>query len=571
MAECRAAFYARVSSEAQARDHTIDSQVAALRERIMADAAVMNPDHAFIDEGHSGSSLVRPALERLRDAVAAGDIDCIYLLAPDRLARRHAHQALLMEEFRRAGVEVIFLNRPIGAGPEDDLLLQIQGVIAEYERAQILERSRRGRRHAAQSGSVSALAGAPYGYRYVTRDRGGGIARFEIVPEEARFVRLIFAWIGLDRLSLREVCRKLQQAGCRTRSGATRWWASTLHGMIENPAYTGTAMYGRFHAVEPKPRLRPVRNHPPHCARPTTRVPVPRAQWVAVSVPALVDPAVAEAARAQLEENRRRKREQSRGPGWLLQGLVVCRRCGYAYYGKATPGLAERHRPDAFGYGAYRCIGSDGHRFDGQAVCANRPVRSDRLERAVWAQIEVVLNDPERVAHEYRRRLTELVAEDRADADVREVERRIGALRRGVGRLIDGYADGVIDRVEFEPRVADLRARIAQLEEHRTALAATATATRDLTLVIGRLEDFSTKVRGNLDLLDWTARREVVRLMVRRIEIDEGQVEIVFRIPPPPSGGTGTDRESKLTQRCTGELERHVRLVGALPSSGQGL
>jgi site-specific DNA recombinase len=188
-------------------------------------------------------------------------------------------------------------------------------------------------------------------------------------------------------------------------------------------------------------------------------------------------------------------------------------------------------------------------------------VRSDRLERAVWAQIEVVLNDPERVAHEYRRRLTELVAEDRADADVREVERRIGALRRGVGRLIDGYADGVIDRVEFEPRVADLRARIAQLEEHRTVLAATATATRDLTLVIGRLEDVSTKVRGNLDLLDWTARREVIRLMVRRIEIDEGQVEIVFRIPPPPSGGTGTDRESKLTQRCPGERRTHVRLA----------
>ena len=553
MAECRAAFYARVSSEAQARDHTIDSQVAALRERIMADGATCAPDNGYIDAGHSGSSLVRPALERLRDAVAAGDIDRVYLLAPDRLARRHAHQALLMEEFRRAGVEVIFLNRPIGAGPEDDLLLQIQGVIAEYERAQILERSRRGRRHAAQSGSVSALAGAPYGYRYVTRDRGGGIARFEIVPAEARFVRLIFAWVGLDRLSLREVCRRLQQAGCRTRSGTTRWWASTLHGMVENPAYTGTAMYGRFHAVEPKPRLRPIRNHPIHSSRPTTRVPVPSKDWVAVPVPAIVDPAVAEAARAQLEENRRRKREQTRGLGWLLQGLVVCRRCGYAYYGKATPGLAERHRPGAFGYGAYRCIGSDGHRFDGQAVCTNRPVRSDRLERLVWANVEAVLNEPQRVAHEYRRRLTELASDDPVDGDVGEIERRIGALRRGVGRLIDGYADGVIDRAEFEPRVADLRIRIAQLEEHRAALAAAVEARRDLTLVIGRLGDFSTSVRENLDLLDWAARRAVIRLMVRRIEIDEGQVEIVFRIPPPPSGGTGGDRKPQLTQRCTGE------------------
>src|SRR4051812_34187281 len=551
MTECRAAFYARVSSEAQARDHTIDSQVAALRERIIADGATAAPDNAYLDAGHSGSSLVRPALERLRDAVAAGEIDRLYVLAPDRLARRHAHQALLMEEFRRAGVEVAFLNRPIGAGPEDDLLLQIQGVIAEYERAQILERGRRGRRHAARSGSVSALAGAPYGYRYITRERGGGVARFEVVPEEARWVRLIFAWVGLDRLSLREVCRRLQQAGCRTRSGTPRWWASTLHGMIENPAYTGTAMYGRFHAVEPKPRLRPVRNRLSHSARPTTRVPVPSAEWVAVPVPALVDPAVAEAARAQLEENRRRKREQSRGPGWLLQGLVVCRRCGYAYYGKATPGLAERHRPGPFGYGAYRCIGSDGHRFDGQAVCTNRPVRSDRLERAVWAEIETVLNDPRRIAHEHQRRLTDLAGEP-ADADVGKVERRIGAVRRGIGRLIDGYAEGVIERAEFEPRLADLRARVAQLEEHHTALAAAAQARRDLTLVIGRLEDFSTKVRENLDLLDWAARREVIRLMVRRIEIDHGQIEIVFRIPPPSRGEGGGGR-SRPRQHCTGE------------------
>src|SRR5918998_6300959 len=553
MVECRTAFYARVSSEAQARDHTIASQVAALRERAVVDGAVMDPDHAFIDEGHSGSSLVRPALERLRDVVAAGEIDRVYLLAPDRLARRHAHQALLVEEFRRAGVEVAFLNRPIGASPEDDLLLQIQGVIAEYERAQILERGRRGRRHAARIGSVSALAGAPYGYRYVTRERGGGVARLEIVPEEARFVRLIFAWIGLDRLSLREVCRRLQQAGCRTRSGTTRWWASTIHGMVENPAYTGTAMYGRFHAVEPKPRLRPIRNHPAHSSRPTTRVPVPSEDWVAVPVPAIVDPAVAEAARAQLEENRRRKREQTRGPGWLLQGLAVCRRCGYAYYGKATPGLAERHRPGVFGYGAYRCIGSDGHRFDGKAVCGNRPVRSDRLERVVRAQIEAVLNDPQRIAHEYRCRLTDLASERQPNADVGEVERRIGALRRGVGRLIDGYADGVIDRVEVEPRVADLRIRIAQLEEHRNALAAASEARRDLTLVIGRLEDFSMAVRENLDLLDWSARRDIIRLMVRRIEIDEGQVEIVFRIPPPPSGGTGGDRKFKSKHHCTGE------------------
>jgi site-specific DNA recombinase len=198
-------------------------------------------------------------------------------------------------------------------------------------------------------------------------------------------------------------------------------------------------------------------------------------------------------------------------------------------------------------------------------------VRSDRLERVVWAHIEAVLNDPQRIAHEYQRRLTDLASESQPDADVGEVERRIGALRRGVGRLIDGYADGVIDRVEFEPRVADLRARITQLEEHRDALAAASEARRDLTLVIGRLEDFSMTVRENLDLLDWSARRDVIRLMVRRIEIDEGQVEIVFRIPPPSSGGTGGDRKFKSKHHCTGERRTHLRVARAQPPLGHRL
>ena len=163
MPERHVAFYARVSTESQAHDNTIASQVSALRERIATDGGQLEPDHAYTDEGYSGSVLIRPALERLRDAVAAASIQQIYVLAPDRLARRYAHQALLMEEFHRAGAEVVFLNRPIGGTAEDDLLLQMQGVIAEYERAKILERGRRGRRHAARSGLLSAFTTAPFG------------------------------------------------------------------------------------------------------------------------------------------------------------------------------------------------------------------------------------------------------------------------------------------------------------------------------------------------------------------------------------------------------------------------
>jgi site-specific DNA recombinase len=172
----RAGFYARVSSDQQAQAETIASQVAALRGRIEQDALKLEEDRSFIDEGYSGQTLIRPALERLRDLVAAGGLDRLYVHSPDRLARKYAYQVLLMEELRRVGVEVVFLNRPIGASPEDDLLLQVQGMVAEYERAKILERSRRGRRYAASRGRVSVFSGAPYGCRYISKPAGGGEA-----------------------------------------------------------------------------------------------------------------------------------------------------------------------------------------------------------------------------------------------------------------------------------------------------------------------------------------------------------------------------------------------------------
>lgn len=557
------AFYARVSTESQARNNTIASQVGILRERIAADGGQIEPDHAYADEGYSGSVLIRPALERLRDAVAAGSIGQVYVLAPGRLARRYAHQALLMEEFRRAGAEVVFLNRPISGTAEDDLLLQMQGVIAEYERAKILERGRRGRRHAARSGLVSAFTTAPFGYRYVPKDQGGGVARFEVIPDEACFVRLIFAWIGLERLSLREVCRRMQQAGVRNRRGQGLWHASTLHGMLANTAYVGRAVYGHSRYLPAPPRARPIRGHPHPPVRPTARVAVPREEWIEVPVPALVDEAVFEAAQAQLAENRQRKRDGLRGPRWLLQGLTVCRRCGYAYYGKALP--KSRADPSKCGYRQYRCLGTDGYRFGGSAPCNNSSVRAEPLEQAVWERVCALLQNPSRVADEYQRRVGEAGDDTVKSDELAQLERQRAALQRGIGRLIDSYAAGVIDRPEFEPRVTGLKARLGQLQERQQAAADAANAERELTLVIGRIEDFAGKIRHSLESPDWLSAREIMRTLARRIEIDGDQVEVVFRVPPPagsggppwpgPIGGKPPAR-----QDCTGDRGANHRL-----------
>jgi site-specific DNA recombinase len=565
-----AALYARVSSDGQARGNTVASQLAALQERAKADAAAISPDHAYVDEGRSGATLARPALERLRDAVAVGEMDRVYVHAPDRLARRYAYQVLLMEEFRRAGVEVVFLNRAIGGSAEDDLLLQVQGVIAEYERARILERSRRGRRHAALAGAVSALSCAPYGYRYIGRHAAGDVARVEVLEDEARVVRQVFTWVGVERISLREACRKLQALGCPTRTGLEAWDATTLCGMLRNSAYQGTAMFGRTRAIPPtQARLRPIRGQscPPRNPSGSSR-PVPPEEWIAIPVPAIVDPGVFEAVQAQLDENRRRKREGRRRPGWLLQGLVVCRQCGYAFYGKMARGVVGGRQPADYGY--YRCTGTDGHKFGGQAPCSNRSVRSDKLEQAVWRQVEAVLDDPRRVTAEHERRAA-AARDGRAREDVDGLERQMARLRRGMDRLIDSYAEEVIDADEFRPRLAGLKQRLMRLRAERDAALAAHEARRSLQLVIGRLEEFAGRVRAGLDGLDWHGRREIIRALVRRIEIDREEVEVVFRIPgaPPPADGGTIPGSDPSQPRGTLPPNRQHRGRGCRPPRGR--
>src|SRR3989449_5846135 len=162
-------------------------------------------------------------MDRLRDLAAVGGVDRIYVHSPDRLARNYAYQVLLLDEWQRFGVEVVFLNRPLGQSPEDDLLLQVQGMVAEYERAKIMERCRRGKRHAALKGSLNAMSCAPYGYRYVNVHDGGGQARFEPIPEQAQVVRQIFTWMGRERCSLHQIARRLEDAGELTQSGKRSW------------------------------------------------------------------------------------------------------------------------------------------------------------------------------------------------------------------------------------------------------------------------------------------------------------------------------------------------------------
>src|SRR5690606_5933908 len=232
------AIYARVSSARQKKDQTIGSQTAALRAHAAEKRLELPEERVFEDEGHSGAPLVRPALERLRDLVAQVGVDVVLCYAPDRLARKFAYQALLIEEFARAGTRVEFVRGPRGDTPEDQLMVQFQGMFAEYEKAQLMERYRRGKTYRARSGSINVLGGAPFGYRYLRKSPECGAA-YEIVESEAALVVELFRRYTDDGASIADLTRWLTASGTPTRTGKNRWDRSVVWGMLRNPAYAG--------------------------------------------------------------------------------------------------------------------------------------------------------------------------------------------------------------------------------------------------------------------------------------------------------------------------------------------
>jgi site-specific DNA recombinase len=550
----RVGFYARVSGERQAKEDTIASQIEAVMKRVADDALECDLELRFVDDGVSGSILVRPGLERLRDQAAAGAIDRLYVLDPDRFSRKYAYQVLLLEELDHCGVEVVFLRNPPGQGPEQALLLQVQGMIAEYERAKIIERCRRGKQHAARRGSVNVLGGAPYGYRYVSKHEGGGEARYQVLAEEARVVQRIFEWFANERSSLGEICRRLKCDGALTRTGRSAWDRSVVWAMLKNPAYKGTAGFGKTGAGATKtPRLRPPRGRPAHPKRPASRIETSPEDQIPIDVPGLVSAELFEAARAQLEENRQRRRDRLGGARYLLQGLIVCKRCGYGCYGKPTS-RASAKGEGKVPYAYYRCTGSDAYRFGGQRLCWNKQVRTDVLDAAVWDDVCHLLSDPERIRAEYERRLQgEKAGPSR---EVEQIKKLINNVKKLISRLIDAYGDGLLERSEFEPRISAARERLAKLEVECQKRIGEATQEAELRLVIGQLEEFARRVSQELEGPGWDTRREIVRALVKQVEVDEKEVRIVYRVSPSPfEGGPQQGR----SQHCWGRDDPALR------------
>ena len=526
----RVAVYARVSSDHQAKTATIASQVAALRQRVQEDGYTLEEEFCFIDEGYSGSTLVRPALERLRDMAHAGAIDMLYVHSPDRLARKYAYQVLLIDEFNRAGMKTIFLNHQLGQSAEDELLLQVQGVIAEYERAKILERARRGKRYAARNGSLAVMAAAPFGYQYLPKSGAAGEAQYQVVLEEARVVRQMFEWVGYEGATLRDVCRRLKENSIKTRTSKSDWNPGTVATMLRNPAYKGLAAYGKKRRIPAQAQLRPRHLKPGQRRMPVSSCRTDREEQELIPVPALVSEELFEAVAQRLAENQRRNRERKAGAKYLLQGLLECARCGYActgrQSGKVRPGLQKEV------YFYYRCSAKERCPTKEESRCDNQSIRITALDEAVWRDVCEVLRGPDRVKREYERRLS---GEDpNGTGAFGDTQKAVQRVKRAIGRLIDAYENGLLSKQEFEPRIQSRKERLARLEKEAESWAAIQEQQSQLRLAIDRLDTFARQISAGLDNADFATKREIIRALVKRIEIDRENVRVVYRVSPHP-------------------------------------
>jgi site-specific DNA recombinase len=519
------ALYARVSTRRQAQAQTTDQQLDRLRAHAEGQGWGVAPCHVFRDDGYSGASLKRPGLDCLRDTAANARLDRILITEPDRLARNYVHQALLVEELQRHGAEVVFLDRPMSRDPHDQLLLQIRGAVAEYERTLISERMRRGRLRKLRAGTLLPWTRPPYGYR-LDPERPRDPAGVHLDEAEAAVVRDLFVWFADEGQPLYALQRRLDRLGIASPRGHQPWSSSALHGVLTNPTYLGQVF---AHRVRTQPAQR---RHsallPVGCSGSGKAQLVDEAEWIPVApVPAIVGRAQFDRAQQRLAYNRQMARRNNHAHPYLLRGLVSCGRCRLACCGRHT-------RP---GYAYYVCPTKLRSRLlvPGER-CPARYIPAGALDDLVWRDLCEVLSAPEMIAHAMARARDGYWLPQEMQARRANLRRGRAALGQQLERLTEAYLAAVVPLAEYERRRRDTDARLQALDRQEHELTHDAERQGETAGLAAHAEAFCRRVREGLAGADFDQRRALLELLVDRVVVADGEVEIRYAVPTGPGG-----------------------------------
>ena len=517
----RVAVYARVSTIRQAQAQTIEQQLDRLRAAVAGHGWELEEQHVYRDDGYSGASLGRPGLDRLRDHAALADLDLVLVTAPDRLARNYVHQVLLIDELTGHGCQVEFLDRPMSNDPHDQLLLQIRGAVAEYERTLIAERMRRGRQAKLRAGTLLPWTRAPFGYRLdPERPRDAAAVRTE--PGEAVLVAQLFDWYLEPRATLYRLTRQLADLGVATPTGKPHWTVASVRGILRNPAYAGRALTNRTQVVPARQRksaLLPAGPGESHAPR-------PEEDWIAVPVPAIISEETFARVQAKLETNQQGAARNTRHK-YLLRALVSCGICR----------LSCTARQIKAGYRYYLCHGrTDALRAAQGQRCSARYIPADQLDELVWTDLCALLSDPAQVARALQRARGGAWLPQELQARRQTVARALAQQERQQQRLLDAYLAQVIDLTELQRNRQELDRRGTALLAQQRQLDAITEQRLQVRAVADGIEAFCRTVRAGLATATFDQRRQLAELLIDRVIVTGDQVEIRYVLPTSPGG-----------------------------------
>jgi site-specific DNA recombinase len=518
----RVAIYVRVSTQRQADTQTIEQQIERLCAHVAVQGWLLESEHIYRDDGHSGAKLNRPGLDSLRDRAALAEFDTVLITEPDRLARNYVHQMVVIEELERRGVQVEFLDRPMADNAHDRLLLQIRGAVAEYERTQISERMRRGRLAKYRRGQLLPWTRPPYGYRVnpeSPRDSEG----VRLDEAEAAMVVQIFDWYLEPQTSLYRVTKRLTDLGLPTPTGKPRWNVATVRGILRNTAYVGTAYANRTRVAPAKKRKSALQSVGPG----ESWTPRPEEEWIAISVPAIVTQEVFDRVQDKLAHNQQASPRNNKTNNYLLRGRVSCGQCRLGATGRTLPGP----------YHYYVCRGhSDALRAAQGQRCTARYAPAAQLDELVWQDLCAVLTQPEIIACALIRAHGGHWAPQELQARVRALKQALGQLERQQERLLEAYLANVIALSEFERKRQELAQKQEALSIRHAQIETATNQQIELSRVGASIEAFCAQIRPVLELATFAQRRHLVELLIDRVIVTDTDVEIRYVIPTQPDG-----------------------------------
>jgi site-specific DNA recombinase len=560
----KAAIYARVSTDSQQQRGTIGSQLAVLRERLAAAGDELVGE--YCDDGYSGARLDRPGLDSLRDAAEAGVIERIWCLSPDRLARVYAYQVIVLDELARHRVQVAFADAPaIDDDPQARLLTQVQGVIAEYERAKIAERYRRGKLFRSRAGEVIAWR-VPYGYRRLPRDSAGP-ARLEIYEPEADVVRRIFRDTVAGGCSTREISRRLAADQISTPSGRRAiWGTSTISRLLRNEAYVGRLYFNRTETI---PTAAGKKGH--------RQIVRPADEWIVIPVPPIIDEQTFTAASKTMMDNSKWSPRRAEPGHWLLKGLVRCGVCGVG-----TNSHRMRGRNGSW-HRYYYCRNHDPIRAGGtDRRCPERNIRADELDTYVFDRLRTALLHPDTLlaGEQAVAARTPTPDDELLAAELGRLDRKITATDDERRRLADLYQAGLLTLDEVQRRATDLEHRRAELTSRRDDLTAQRQELSRDNKIRGRVHGFAGRITTVIDHLDAEQKQKLLRMLVEEVRVTGWNVQIQLRIPldaesqdqPPPADRpplSSQDRLRSIRDDDGGVVQQPVQDAGGGGVFGQ--